>query len=131
MHDVLKEVQGTESEKQKIEKLLQKADELGVVVTTENCGHLNDASNVIYIITLMNWCEFRKRFAHYLEKNIFDFDRYDFNKDFEISNKELRCGHYSASYRHQDFDLDKFVEEISDSNEEHIFKELASLLGLN
>lgn len=130
MCDVLKEVQGTKSEKQKIKKLLQKADELGVVVTTENCGRLNDASNVIYIITLMNWCEFRKRFAQYLEKNISNFDRYDFNKDFEVSNKELRCGHYFASYKNQDLDLDKFVEEISETNEEQIFRELASLLGL-
>ena len=110
MHDVLRGVQGTESEKQKIEKLLQKADELGVVVTTENCGHLNDASNVIYIITLMNWCEFRKRFAQYLEKTIHNFDRYAFGKDFEVSNKELRCGHYSVSYKNQDFDIDKFVD---------------------
>ena len=126
MSEILKEVHGTKSEKLKIEKLLQKADELGVVVTTENCGNLKDASNVIYVITLMIWVEFKKKFIHYVEKNNLDFDREDFCIDF----KGLRYEHYVVTYKKDIFDLDRFVEEISDGNEEPVLKEMSEYLGL-
>ena len=126
MHDVLKKVQGTESERQKIEKLLQKASELGIEITSENCGNLNDVNNVIRIIALMIWCEFRKKLAQYAERYDFNFTRDDLQANFE----ELRLGHYKCYYKHHDFDLDKFVEEISEVNEEHVFRKVASLLDL-
>lgn len=116
----------SESEQLKVDKLIQKADELGVVVTSENCGNLNDVNNVLRIITLMIWCEFRRKFAQYLERNGFDFNREDLQANFE----ELRHGHYKCSYKHHDFDLDKFVEEISESNSERVFKEVAKYLGI-
>lgn len=127
MSEILREVHCTKSEKLKIEKLLQKADELGVVITSENCGNLDDVNNVIRIITLTIWCEFRKKFAQYVERNSFDFNREDLQANFE----ELRSGHYKCSYKHNDFDLDKFVDEISESNSEQVFKEVASLLCLD
>ena len=126
MNDILKEVHGNKSEKLKIEKLLQKADELGVVVTTENCGNLKDASNVIYVITLMIWVAFKKKLIHYVEKNNFDFDREDFCIDF----KGLRHEHHVVTYKKDIFDLDRFVEEISETNEEQVFKEVSEYLGL-
>ena len=126
MNDVLKEVQGTKSEKQKIGKLLQKADELGMVVTTENCGNLKDANNVIYVITLMIWVEFKKKFIHYIEKNNLDFDREDFCIDF----KGLRHEHFVVTHKRNIFDLDRFVDGISELNEEHVFKEMSWYLGI-
>lgn len=116
----------SESEQLKVDKLIQKADELGVVVTTENCGNLNDVNNVIRVITLMIWCEFRRKFAQYIERNGFDFNREDLQANFE----ELRYGHYKCSYKHHDFDLDKFVNEISEDNSERVFKEVANYLGI-
>lgn len=126
MSDILKEVRGTKSEKQKIEKLLQKASDLGVVVTTENCGNLKDSYNVIYVITLMIWVEFKKKFIHYVEKNSIDFDREDFCIDF----KGLRHEHYVVTYKNDIFDLDRFVDELSDGNEERVFEEMSDYLGL-
>ena len=126
MSDILKEVRGTKSEKQKIEKLLQKASDLGVVVTTENCGNLKDSCNVIYVITLMIWVEFKKKFIHYVEKNSIDFDREDFCIDF----KGLRHEHYVVTYKNDIFDLDRFVDELSDGNEERVFEEMSDYLGL-
>lgn len=116
----------TLDEEQLVDKLIQKADELGVVVTSENCGNPNDVNNVIRVITLMIWCEFRRKFAQYVERSGYDFSREDLQANFE----ELRSGHYKCSYKHNDFDLDKFVEEISESNSEQVFKEVASLLCL-
>ena len=113
-------------EQLKVDELIQKADELGVVITSENCGNLNDVNNVIRVITLMIWCEFRRKFAQYVERNGFDFNREDLQANFE----ELRHGHYKCSYKHHDFDLDKFVEEISESNSERVFKEVAKYLGI-
>ena len=52
----------SENEQLKVDKLIQKADELGVVITSENYGNLNDVNNVFYVITLMIWCEFRRKF---------------------------------------------------------------------
>ena len=126
MNNILKEVHGAKNEKLKIEKLLQKADKLGVVVTTENCGNLKDVSNVIYVITLMIWVEFKKKFIHYVEKNNLDFDREDFCIDF----KGLRHEHYVVTYKNDIFDIDRFVEEISDGNNEQVFKEMSEYLGL-
>lgn len=116
----------SESEQLKVDKLIQKADELGVAITSENCGNLNDVNNVIRVITLMIWCEFRRKFAQYVERNGFDFNREDLQANFE----ELRCGHYKCSYKHNDFDLDKFVDEISESNSNRVFKEVANYLGI-
>lgn len=116
----------SESEQLKVDKLIQKADELGVVITSENCGNLNDVNNVFYVITLMIWCEFRRKFAQYVERNGFDFNREDLQANFE----ELRCGHYRCSYKNRDFDLDKFVDEISESNSNQVFKEVANYLGI-
>jgi hypothetical protein len=116
----------SKSEQLKVDKLVQKADELGVVITSENCGNLNDVNNVIRIITLMIWCEFREKFAQYVERNGFDFNREDLQTNFE----ELRCGHYKCSYKHNDFDLDQFVDEISESNSNQVFKEVANYLGI-
>ena len=114
------------SEQHKVDELVKKAGELGVVVTSESCGNLSDVNNVIRIITLMIWCEFRKKLAQYAERYDFNFTRDDLQANFE----ELRLGHYKCSYKHHDFDLDKFVEEISEVNKEHVFKEVASLFGL-
>ena len=116
----------SESEQLKVDKLIQKADELGVVITSENCGNLNDVNNVIRVITLMIWCEFRRKFAQYVERNGFDFNREDLQANFE----ELRRGHYKCSYKHRDFDLGKFVDEISESNSNQVFKEVANYLGI-
>ena len=116
----------SENEQLKIDKLIEKADELGIVVTTENCGNLNDVNNVIRVITLMIWCEFRRKFAQYVERNGFDFNREDLQANFE----ELRCGHYRCSYKNHNFDLDKFVDEIFESNSEQVFKEVANYLGI-
>lgn len=116
----------SESEQLKVDKLIQKADELGVVVTSENCGNPNDVNNVIRVITLMIWCEFRRKFAQYVERSGYDFSREDLQANFE----ELRSGRYKCSYKHNDFDLGKFVEEISESNSEQVFMEVASLLCL-
>ena len=116
----------SENEQLKVDKLIQKADELGVVITSENCGNLNDVNNVIRIITLMIWCEFRRKFAQYVERNRFDFNREDLQANFE----ELRNGHYKCSYKHNDFDLGKFVDEISESNSNQVFKEVATYLGI-
>lgn len=114
------------SEQRKVDKLVQKAGELGVEVTDESCGNLSDVNNVIRIITLMIWCEFRKKFAQYVERNGFNFSGDDLQANFE----ELRLGHYKCSYKHHDFDLSRFVEEISEVNEEHVFRKVASLFGL-
>lgn len=116
----------SESEQLKVDKLIQKADELGVMVTSENCGNLNDVNDVLRIITLMIWCEFRRKFAQYVERNGFYFNREDLQANFE----ELRQGHYKCSYKHNDFDLDKFVDDISESNGERVFKEVANYLGI-
>lgn len=116
----------SESEQLKVDKLVQKADELGIVVTTENCGNLNDADNVLYVITLMIWCEFKKKFIHYVEKNNLSFTREDFCIDFNA----LKLGHYTVSYGNSVYELDKFVDEISDWNRERVFKEMAEYLGL-
>lgn len=116
----------SESEQLKVDKLIQKADELGVVITAENCGNLNDVNNVIRVITLMIWCEFRRKFAQYVERNGFDFNREDLQANFE----ELRCGHYKCTYKQNDFDLDTFVDEISEGNSERVFKEVAEYLGI-
>lgn len=116
----------SESEQLEVDNLIQKADELGVVVTSENCGNLNDVNNVIRIITLMIWCEFRRKFAQYVERNGFDFNREDLQANFE----ELRHGHYKCSYKNNDFDLDKFVAEISESNSGRVFKEVANYLSI-
>lgn len=127
MNDSVIKVPGcSASEQRKVDELVQKASELGVEITSENCGNLSDVNNVIRIITLMIWCEFRKKFAQYAERTGFNFSRDDLQANFE----ELRLGHYKCSYKHHDFDLDKFVEEISEVNEEHVFKEVASLFGL-
>ena len=127
MNDSVIKVPGcSASEQLKVDKLVKKASELGVEITSENCGNLNDVNNVIRIITLMIWCEFRKKFAQYTERYGLDFNRDDLQANFE----ELRLGHYKCSYKHHDFDLDKFVGEISEVNEEHVFKEVASLFGL-
>lgn len=114
------------SEQRKVDELVQKASELGVEITSDNCGNLNDVNNVIRIITLMIWCEFRKKFAQYVERNGFNFSRDDLQANFE----ELRLGHYKCSYKHNDFDLDKFVVEISESNSNRVFKEVAKYLGI-
>lgn len=116
----------SKSEQLKVDKLVQKADELGVVITSENCGNLNDVNNVICIITLMIWCEFRRKFAQYVERNGFDFNREDLQANFG----ELRNGHYKCSHKHNDFDLGKFVDEISESNSNQVFKEVANYLGI-
>lgn len=127
MNDGVIKVPGcSASEQLKVDELVQKASELGVEITSENCGNLNDVNNVIRIIALMTWCEFRKKFAQYVERSGFNFSRDDLQANFE----ELRHGHYKCSYKHQDFNLDKFVEEFSETNEEQIFKEMVSLLGL-
>lgn len=127
MNDSVIKVPGcSASEQLKVDKLVKKASKLGVEITSENCGNLNDVNNVIRIITLMIWCEFRKKFAQYTERYGLDFNRDDLQANFE----ELRLGHYKCSYKHHDFDLDKFVEEISEVNEEHVFKEVASLFDL-
>lgn len=114
------------SEQRKVDELIQKASELGVEITSENCGNLNDVNNVIRIITLMIWCEFRKKFAQYVERYELNFNRDDLQANFE----ELRLGHYKCSYKQHDFDLSMFVEEISEVNEEHVFRKVVSLLGL-
>lgn len=114
------------SEQHNVDELVQKASELGVEITSENCGNLSDVNNVIRIITLMIWCEFRKKFAQYVERNGFDFNRDDLQVNFE----ELRLGHYRCSYKHHDFDLSRFVEEISESNSNRVFKEVAKYLGI-
>lgn len=116
----------SDDEQFKVDKLIEKADELGIVVTTENCGNLNDVNNVLYVITLMIWCEFRRKFAQYVERNGFNFNREDLQANFE----ELRCGHYRCSYKNRVFDLDKFVDEISESNSNQVFKEVANYLGI-
>lgn len=127
MNDSVIKVPGcSASEQRKVNELVQKASELGVEITTENCGNLSDVNNVIRIITLMIWGEFRKRFAQYVERNGFNFSRDDLQANFE----ELRLGHYKCSYKHTDFDLDKFVEEISESNSNRVFKEVAKYLGI-
>ena len=127
MNDSVIKVPGcSASEQRKVDELVQKASELGVEITSENCGNLSDVSNVIRIITLMIWCEFRRKFAQYVERNGFDFNREDLQANFE----ELRCGHYKCSYKHNDFDLDKFVVEISESNSNRVFKEVAKYLGI-
>jgi len=114
----------SESEQLKVDKLVQKADELGIVVTTENCGNLNDADNVLYVITLMIWCEFKKKFIHYVEKNNLSFTREDFCIDFNV----LKLGHYIVSYGNRVFELDKFVSEISEGNSEKCSKRCQSIL---
>lgn len=116
----------SENEQLKVDKLIQKADELGVVITSENCGNLNDVNNVIRVISLMIWCEFRRKFAQYVERNGFDFNREDLQANFE----ELRSGHYKCSYKNRDFDLDKFVDEISKNNSTQVFKEMVNYLGI-
>ena len=116
----------SESEQLKVDKLVQKASELGIEITGENCGNLNDVNNVLYVITLMIWCEFRRKFAQYVERNSFDFNREDLQANFE----ELRHGYYKCSYKHHDFDLDKFVNEISESNSNQVFKKVANYLGI-
>lgn len=116
----------SKSEQLKVDKLIQKADELGVAVTSENCGNLNDVNNVLRIITLMIWCEFRKKFAQYVERSGYDFNREDLQANFE----ELRNGHHKCSYKNRDFDLDKFVAEISKNNSNQVFKEVANYLGI-
>lgn len=114
------------SKQRKVDKLVQKASELGVEVTNENCGKLSDVEMVIYVITLMIWCEFKKKFIHYVEKNNLNFDREAFYVDFG----ELRSSHYVVTYRNNVFEIDKFVEEISESNSERVFKEVANYLGI-
>lgn len=116
----------SENEQLKVNKLVQKADGLGIAITSENCGNLNDVNNVIRVITLMIWCEFRKRFAQYVERNEFDFNREDLQANFE----EIRGGHYKCSYKNRDFDLDKFVDEISKNNSNQVFKEMVNYLGI-
>ena len=127
MNDRVIKVLGCSASKQrKVDIPVQKASELGIEITSENCGNLNDVNNVIRIIALMIWCEFRKKLAQYAERYDFNFTRDDLQANFE----ELRLGHYKCSYKHHDFDLDKFVEEISEVNEEHVFRKVASLLDL-
>lgn len=116
----------SDDEQFKVDKLMEKADELGIVVTTENCGNLNDVNNVLYVIILMIWCEFKKKFIHYVEKNNLNFTREDFCIDFN----ELKLGHYIVSYGNRVFELDKFVSEISEGNSEKVFKEMSEYLGL-
>ncbi len=116
----------SENEQLKVDKLVQKADELGVVVTTENCGGLEDVNDVLFVITLMIWCEFKKKFIRYVEKNNLNFTREDFRIDFN----ELKLEHYTVSYGNNVYELDKFVDEISDWNSEQVFKEMAEYLGI-
>ena len=127
MNDSVIKVPGcSASEQRKVDELVQKASELGVEITSENCGNLSDVNNVIRIITLMIWCEFRKKFAQYAERYELNFNRDELQANFEA----LRHGHYKCSYKHHDFDLSRFVEEISEVNEEHVFREVTSLFGL-
>ena len=114
------------SEQRKVDKLVQKASELGVEVTEENCGKLSDVEMVIYVITLRVWCEFKKKFIHYVEKSNLNFDRDAFYIDFG----ELRSGHYVVTYRNNVFEIDKFVDDISEDNSERVLEEMSEYLGL-
>lgn len=116
----------SENEQLKVDKLVQKADELGVVVTTENCGGLDDVNDVLFVIALMIWCEFKKKFIRYVEKNNLSFTREDFRIDFNA----LKLGHYTVSYGNSVYELDKFVDEISDWNRERVFKEMSEYIRL-
>ena len=74
----------------------------------------------------MIWCEFKKKFIHYVEKNNLNFTREDFRIDFNA----LKLEHYTVSYGNNVYELYKFVDEISDWNSEQVFKEMAEYLGL-
>lgn len=87
---------------------------------------VTDAQEVITKLSLAIWDNFEIEFLQFVKDNNFDIDEEDFCIDFNA----LKLGHYTVSYGNSVYELDKFVDEISDWNRERVFKEMAEYLGL-
>jgi hypothetical protein len=116
----------TLDEEKLVDKLCDRLFAIGVNVRSIAFRDVTDAQEVITKLSLAIWDEFEIEFLQFVKDNNFDIDEEDFCIDFNA----LKLGHYTVSYGNSVYELDKFVDEISDWNRERVFKEMAEYLGL-